>query len=168
MEYRKVVLGGTFDRLHKGHKVFLDTAFKIGQTVFIGITSDQMCKSKKLNELIQPFEQRLASLKKYLKKKGVLHKSNIFKLHDIYGKALEPEMEAIVVTDETLSNALKINEKRNEKCLDKLEIVKVPFVMAEDGKRISSYRIRKGEIDPQGNLLKSEEKVKPPSSCQKF
>lgn len=158
MEFCKVVLGGTFDRLHKGHKVFLDTAFDIGRKVYIGVTSDSMCKSKKLSELIQPFEKRLKALKSYLKKKSVLHKSNIFKLHDIFGKAIEPEMEAIVVTEETLSNALKINEKRDNKSLDKLEIVKVPFIMAEDGERISSYRIRKGEIDPQGNLLRNEEK----------
>jgi phosphopantetheine adenylyltransferase len=34
-----------------------------------------------------------------------------------------------------------------------LDVVSIDLVLAEDGKRISSTRIRAGEIDAQGNLV---------------
>jgi pantetheine-phosphate adenylyltransferase len=38
--------------------------------------------------------------------------------------------------------------------LKPLEVVEIPFVLAEDGKPISSIRIRYGEIDVHGKLLR--------------
>ena len=45
----RVCIGGTFDIFHKGHKLLIDTAFKIAGKqghVFIGITNGDILKAK--------------------------------------------------------------------------------------------------------------------------
>ena len=39
-KYNKVAVGGTFDKFHDGHKKLLSTAFEIGESIEIGVTSD--------------------------------------------------------------------------------------------------------------------------------
>ena len=39
--FRHAVLGGTFDRFHAGHEALLATAFRVGERVSVGITSDR-------------------------------------------------------------------------------------------------------------------------------
>ena len=53
---KKVILGGTFSVIHKGHEKILDKAFQIGE-VTIGLTSDEFIKSRKKYETI-PYEIR--------------------------------------------------------------------------------------------------------------
>lgn len=45
--YKSVVLGGTFDRLHNGHKIFLSEAIlRCTEKLTIGVTETNMLKSK--------------------------------------------------------------------------------------------------------------------------
>lgn len=45
-EYNSVVLGGTFDRLHNGHKVLLSIAIlKTNRVLTCGVTDGEMNKS---------------------------------------------------------------------------------------------------------------------------
>jgi len=74
-------------------------------------------------------------------------------LHDPYGTALEESFDYIVVSPETHPAAVKINELRMKRGMREIEIVLVPFVLAEDGVPISSTRIKNGEIDPHGRLI---------------
>jgi len=47
MHYSHAVLGGTFDRIHKGHEALLLHAFSIADRVTIGVTSDEFVQQVK-------------------------------------------------------------------------------------------------------------------------
>ena len=61
--YNHVVLGGTFDRLHAGHKILLSAALlRCDTCLTVGVTSPSLLTKKVLTELIQPVDQRVASV----------------------------------------------------------------------------------------------------------
>ena len=144
-------MGGTFEPLHVGHKKLIDVAIKLGgKDVMIGITSDDMARMRIRSVL--PFEIRAENVRQYvLKKYGFEPK--IVKITNPYGRTLEVDFEYLVVSPETYEMALKINEKRKQMGKKKINIVKVDFVLAENGKPVSSTRIKKGEVDRYGKLI---------------
>ncbi len=78
----------------------------------------------------------------------------ISKLDNDFGPAvLEPDVEALVVSDETSNQGNVLNELREAKKLPPVQIIKVPMFLAKDGTRISTTRIKNSEIDSEGNLL---------------
>jgi pantetheine-phosphate adenylyltransferase len=150
----KVCIGGTFDELHKGHKFLIDKAFEIAGkkgAVFIGITSDEFIKNK---GEIKQLDERIKNLETYLESKGFMKQVIVKSIDDRYGPTLEDDFDFIVVSPETFSNALDINQKRIKKGKKPLEIIKIPFINSEDGKPISSTRIRNKEIDSYGRILR--------------
>ena len=49
-KYKKVVLGGTFDRLHNGHKVLLNKAIELAsEEIVVGVTDKEMIISELKN-----------------------------------------------------------------------------------------------------------------------
>jgi pantetheine-phosphate adenylyltransferase len=93
------------------------------------------------------------------KLKSILNKCDgkyiISRLEDPYGPTLyADDIEAIIVSEETKPTALQINKERIKKGLKPLDIITMTMVLSEDGKPISSTRIRKGEIDVKGMLIK--------------
>ena len=50
--YEWVAIGGTFDRLHLGHKTLLRRAFELGKKVLIGLTTQDMVSHKPDREII--------------------------------------------------------------------------------------------------------------------
>ena len=151
---RKVVIGGTFDILHKGHEALLKRAFELGK-VFIGLTSDKMAREMR-NREIKNFKERKKELENFIIKE-LRAKPKIFKIEDKFGFTLSKDFDYIVVSPETYQTALEINGERKKKNKKPIKIVKIDFVLAEDGKPISAERIAKGEIDREGNLLKKYE-----------
>jgi len=151
MRYKKVVVGGTFDRLHLGHKALLRKAFEVGKYVYIGLTSDEMIKDKPYAEKILPYEVRLRDLIKFFEVNGYKN-YRIIKINNAIGFADRlKSLEAIVVSEETYKGALIVNKAREEKGLKPLVIVKIEMVESRLGRRISSSLIRAGLIDPFGN-----------------
>ena len=145
MKFKKVAVGGTFDLLHRGHRALIEKAFELGEEVIVGLTSDEM-----LQKEAELFSKRKRALQNFLKLNY-----EIVKLNDAYGHAIsDSEIDAIVVSEETKSRAAEINEIRKKRGLPALEIIVIPFVLAEDGKPISTTRIRAGEIDEEGRVLK--------------
>lgn len=150
--FKKVVVGGTFDTLHKGHRRILETAFQIGQSVIIGLTSDRFANRFRVGTIF-PYEKRRKNLTQFADKFGKPHE--IIPIDDSYGIAtIDPEIECIVVSEETLLRANEINAIRFKKGLKKLTIVVIPIILADDGKPISGDRVSAGEINTEGILLK--------------
>ncbi len=102
--YTRAVLGGTFDRLHEGHKYLLKEATDISKTVFIGVISDKAGKelfiNKKFNHLIQPLSIRIKNLTDFMQ--TISNSFEISPIHDRWGPAPEDKIaDVIVVTKET-------------------------------------------------------------------
>jgi pantetheine-phosphate adenylyltransferase len=148
-----IATGGTFDILHKGHYTLLLKAFEVGKQVIIGISSDNYATIKK-KKITNEYPIRLKNLKRFIEDKFNKSNYSIYELNDFYGPTvLTKDVQAIVTTEGTKENCIKINELRKSKGLPQLEIIIVPLVEDQDGKVISSTRIRRGEIDINGNKL---------------
>lgn len=153
-----VAVGGTFDELHKGHRILLIRAFEIGEKVLIGLSSDEFAEKlrRQKNHSIEPYEKRLSELKKFLKQNGFLERAEIIPLDDAYGVTLSKGiLDALIVSRETEYMAQEINKKREKKGLEPLEIVVIEMVPAENHVPISTTRIRRGEIDREGHLIRN-------------
>jgi len=181
-EFKIAVLGGTFDHFHKGHKKFLEHGWSVSERLVVGITSDMYVQKLKNqnsilrlrsvqefktsrfakpsarrtiqnSELFESFIVRKKNVEEYLNQ-NVKGRYEIVKIDDMFGTTLDEnfEVDAIIVSKETLKNAKIINIKRKEKNLPPLEIIIQSPVLAEDKKPIASFRIRKGEIDREGKL----------------
>jgi cytidyltransferase-like protein len=158
--FRTVGVGGTFDELHRGHRALLMKAFQIGQRVIIGVSSDEFARRMKKPHKTASYAARFKELRSFLMKHGFLERAEIISIDDPSGGVLlsNGPIEALVVSQETEATALKINEKRMKAGLAPLHIVVINMVPSENHSAISTTRIRGGEIDREGHLLKSLEK----------
>ncbi|WP_457742414.1 phosphopantetheine adenylyltransferase [Thermococcus sp.] len=153
-KFRKVVVGGTFDRLHLGHKALLRKAFEVGKCVYVGLTSDEMIRDKPYAEKILPYELRLRDLLKFFDVNNYKN-YRVIKIHNAIGFACcLKSLEAIVVSEETYKGALIVNKAREERGLKPLKIIVIPIIRSAIGPKISSSLIRAGLIDPFGRPLK--------------
>jgi pantetheine-phosphate adenylyltransferase len=151
----KVMVGGTFDPLHDGHKRLLARSFDLAGPdgyVAIGLTSDSFAIRK--NHPIRPFTERSADLERFLSRTIKTTRWAIEPLNDRYGSAIDADFDALIVSEETLPVAVEINSLRREKGKKKVDIHQISCVLADDGRWISSTRIYRGEIDVHGHLLK--------------
>jgi pantetheine-phosphate adenylyltransferase len=151
----KVMVGGTFDPLHDGHKRLLVRSFDLAGPdgyVAIGLTSDSFASRK--NHPIRPFADRSADLERFLSRTIKSTRWAIEPLNDRYGSTVDADFDALIVSEETLPVAVEINSLRREKGKKKVDIHQISCVLAEDGRWISSTRIYRGEIDVHGHLLK--------------
>lgn len=145
-----VVLGGTFDHLHSGHKILLSAAALLSRgTVMVGIADDALLESKRLRSHLQSFDVRLHHIEEFfdtfrrstpsaigtnhsldLRASDVAY--NFIKITDVYGSTTEiPSIDCIIVSRESYSGAVQINVKRQALGLKALEVVVVD-VLARD------------------------------------
>ncbi len=150
-KYACVTVGGTFDHLHKGHEILLQKSFAIARKVKIALTVDGFSPQKQFDFLIQSYEERKKAMEHFLKENNFFDRAEIIPIADEFGFApTDKELDGIVVTEETKQNALTINERRRKNSLPELGIILVPLIIGNDNVKISSSRIRAGEIDRGG------------------
>ena len=137
--------------MHLGHESLLRTAFSLSEEIIIGLTSDGRAKINRSEEYINPYSERLESLNDFVSSnfKG---NYSIVELNDNWGPGVFDEsLNAIIVSEETEKVAIELNVNRKLKGFKELEIVVIPLVLAKDGRRISSTRIRNKEINIEGS-----------------
>jgi inosine/xanthosine triphosphatase len=149
----KVCIGGTFNILHRGHELLFEKAFELGSRVFIGLSSDEMIKGSK-EVAVDDYEARKKNLDNFLMGMGWGDQYSIVKIESELGTAADKDFDAIVVSEETVKGAEKINKKRVENGFKPLEIFPVKMALAENGETISATKIKKGEMDANGQLMK--------------
>ena len=151
-QFSLVATGGTFDVIHKGHIALLSKSFSVSEKIIIGLTGDEFA-ARKEKKLLHSYSQRLESLIKVIEKNFPGSDYQISKLDNDFGPAvLEGNVQALIVSEETQYQGDVLNRLRSEKNFPHVDIIIVPMVLANDGKRISTSRIKNSEIDSEGNL----------------
>lgn len=146
-------MGGTFDHIHKGHRALLTRAFETGEKVFIGLTTDEFA-SNEGKKIAHDFKIRKRELERFLNGAFPGRDYAITRLDRNFGPGMfTSEIEAVVVSTETEGRVPEANKRRRELGLADLKVEVVPLVLAEDGRRISSTRIRAEAIDLDGHRL---------------
>ncbi|MBY8988543.1 MAG: pantetheine-phosphate adenylyltransferase [Candidatus Lokiarchaeota archaeon] len=138
-------MGGTFDHLHEGHKYLLRTALNISHIIEIGLTSQELLKNKKVGSKLEDYNTRETNLKNFISSFTDLNRVNIVEIKnwdDMANYSQEPDYEGLIVSQETYSNAVKLNELREEKGLNPLILIVIPLLKDKNNKKISSTAIR--------------------------
>ncbi|AEM58328.1 phosphopantetheine adenylyltransferase [Haloarcula hispanica N601] len=170
---RTAILGGTFTPIHNGHRALLHKAFQTASHdgrgdghVIVGLTSSKLATETRSDpghaEQLGAYDDRHAALDAELAQLGESYTATyeILQLEDTQGPAAtRADVDALVASPEAKAQrrAYELNQQRRDAGLHPLEIHTPPFVVAEDGTRISSTRIRNGEIDVHGRLLDASE-----------
>jgi inosine/xanthosine triphosphatase len=104
------------------------------------------------------FSERKRLLEEYLNSLSTDYPEatfQIIEIKEVFNKAItsEREADALVVSEGRKHVAKQTNEHRKKHGKAPLEIVIVPYVLAQDGLPIKATRIVQGEIDENGKLL---------------
>ncbi|MBR4216689.1 MAG: inosine/xanthosine triphosphatase [Candidatus Methanomethylophilaceae archaeon] len=139
-------VAGTFNILHEGHKALIRRAFEIADHVVIGITSDRMASGGRDKHV--PMVIRRRELESFV---SALGSARIFEIDDMYGPdEIMDGVDFLVVSEETLDNGRKVNDRRRSRGLKPMELSVVPLVMSDRGEKISASSILDGRYGRQG------------------
>lgn len=159
--YNKVAFGGSFDHMHVGHNLLLTTAaLSCKNKLYIGITGDKMLKKKEdLNNafLLQPFEFRKRQVINTIRTIGFKNEIIIKKIEDtLGGTGTDEELDALVVTEETLNGGLLVNTVRRNNKIKEVDLLIARLVFYKGQmtveNKISSSKIRQGIKDDAHNI----------------
>lgn len=161
----KVAVGGTFDRLHPGHKLLLTVAALTagcGGEVYASVAPERMLSSKVQASLIEPLATRMQNVDAYLRAAAPGVHVYVGELQSpVRGIKGQPPVDALVVSTETAWNGYKINAaraaarlvslgvpavwnvlERRFEGLHSLAIVCVRPIIGAHGKKLSSSALR--------------------------
>lgn len=147
--YTDVVVGGTFDRLHGAHKTLLNISCLLASRRFlIGVCDQAMLKRKVLKELIEPYSLRVQRLQEFLQDTKPSLQVEIVPLDDPFGVSIvDPQLQAIVVSEETRKGGEAVNKKRLENglpalVLHEIQLLKDVHHTETEEEKISSSSLR--------------------------
>ena len=117
--YNDVVLGGTFDNIHDGHRLLLtQSALLARRRILVGMSNGPLLSSKVLPELIKPIDVRVSEVEEFLRDLKPWIKHEVVPITDVYGPtAWDEDLECVVVSPETVRGGEMINQERKRKVL---------------------------------------------------
>ncbi|CEQ42385.1 SPOSA6832_04212 [Sporobolomyces salmonicolor] len=139
-------MGGTFDHLHAGHKILLTMACAItSHKLIVGVSDDALLKNKKFKEHLEPLQYRISAVEHFIElvRPSLGHQVvalqvrsfrllagyrlrpvvDEWEIQDVYGPtANDPDINALVVSEETRAGGESINNLRASKQLSVLDI----------------------------------------------
>ncbi|KAG4093937.1 hypothetical protein H8356DRAFT_1311483 [Neocallimastix lanati (nom. inval.)] len=128
--YPTIALGGTFDHLHNGHKILLTiSAWLAAKKVICGVSDDELLKNKKGAELLESIYRRCFNVQKFLyrvRRNLIYH---VVPIQNAYGPTIvEPDIQAIVGSLETLNGCRAVNKKREQFNFPLLDIFSISLI----------------------------------------
>jgi len=158
-KFSGVVLGGTFDRLHAGHKILL-TAAVMSCTHYMecGVTAPEMLVKKKYSHLVEPFELRCQNTLNFLETLNPSIEYKMLTLIEPYANTkTSARLGAIVVSPETEPQVQIINDARIAANLVPLVPLRIPYsppAAALEGRdfKLSSSTLREIEAEKLNKL----------------
>lgn len=168
--YDGVVIGGTFDRIHDGHRMLISKSLLHTNKKFTcGVADGPLLKKKILKELIEPINERIDNVVQIVEdyKPGLEHK--VIALEDVCGPSgTDDDLHLLVVSEETRKGGDIVNKTREVNGLHTLDVELIDMVedspidlsddLNKEGKVSSSaYRVRLlGTLKKEPNFTMSK------------
>ncbi|CAF1115784.1 unnamed protein product [Adineta steineri] len=133
-QYNRGVLGGTFDRLHNGHKLLLtESALLCDEKIVVGITDGIMIQNKVLAEVLEPIADRMSNVRSFIDLIRPSIHVHCEPIEDPCGpSATMADLNCIIVSEETKLGAVQVNKERKENGLSQLSVHVVQTIPASD------------------------------------
>ncbi|KAK9475073.1 uncharacterized protein V1510DRAFT_409958 [Dipodascopsis tothii] len=151
-EYDTVVVGGTFDHLHVGHKILLTmSGYLARERLIVGVTGQELLKNKKYAEYMESVAVRKEAVLDFVAYIYPHLPADAVEIHDIYGPtAAEPDLDALVISAETRKGARMVNEERARRGYAPLKVWEIGVVGGGDAEhdfagKLSSTDLRRAE-----------------------
>lgn len=153
----RVAVAGTFGPIHDGHRALFEQVLRFGDDgVLVALTSDELARETRHEPRpIPPFSERKRVVEETLAELDEWERDVECRTltDELAIASTDPTIDALVVSPETADELEEINDRRRERDIDPILGIVVPYVLAEDGERISSTRIVQNEVDEHGTLL---------------
>lgn len=156
--YQHTCVGGTFDRLHAGHKILLNHTLLATQSkLTIGVTDGEMNRKKVLTELMEPTSKRIDILRQFIRDSDPTKEASIVPITDMYGPTVtDASIDCLIVSEETHKGGNAVNQERAKRGLSELSVEVLGLVNdgeeeEDDEIKVSSSKARKKLL---GTLLK--------------
>lgn len=122
--YRNSIVGGTFDRLHIGHKQLLTESLLLTTNrLLVGLADGPLLVKKKLADLIEDANVREKHVRELVSQIRPDVELVVTPIHDPYGPSItEPDYQCLIVSEETRSGGVAVNSKRAERGLGQLDL----------------------------------------------
>lgn len=143
-----VVLGGTFDHLHIGHKLLLTMGIlSARRAILVGVTSTELLTKKQHREYIEPIDVRMARVRHFLRDvSAALGRSlalHVVPISDACGPAgTLPDLDVLLVTEETVRGIEPIAAERAKNGVRPLQVYTVSLVHTAAAAKTGSTDIR--------------------------
>ncbi|XP_075299802.1 LOW QUALITY PROTEIN: bifunctional coenzyme A synthase [Opisthocomus hoazin] len=147
-EFSDVVVGGTFDRLHGAHRLLLSACcLRARRRLLAGVADGDLLRHKVLPELIEPYEVRAAKLREFLEDVKPSLRYDIVRLVDPYGPSVtDPDLQCLVVSEETRRGGEAVNKKRLENGLPELAVHEILLMKDPDHSQVEEEKISSSSL----------------------